>query len=676
MSVHAGGGPAGGSETEPPGKTAGEASEGRARRDTRSLGGRFRRGLRLSLLNTVLSRAGTFLLGMLLARLLVPEQFGVYAAALVVAQLLLTVNDLGAAAALVRRPDAPVRATSDPTSARPEAGASVGLAAVHGGPDRLVAGDPRAVEAAVETGADAPRSADETSSSRDAETTGVDGVGAEAVEADAIDAVLPTAWTLSVLWGAVGAVICLVSAPWLADLLGSPAATDLIRVMAVTLLLDGFASVPAAMLTRELRQARRLVADVSGMAVNLTVTTLLALGGLGPWALVIGNVTGTVVTVVLVMGLARVWPRFGFDRAHGAEITRCGAAMLGASVLLVVVQATPQAVTGSLLGAGTLGFFYLASNMANWPAVLVSATVERVALATFSRARDAGHDLSRAVSAVLGLVCAVVLPGGVALAILAEPLIEVVYGPRWSLASAALSGLALVSVARVIAELVFSLLIAVDAMASSVLLLACWAAASIPATIWAAQVWGLAGVAWAQASAALLVALPIHLLALRRARVSLRTVVGGAAVPLFSALGCGAVLTGLRGLGLPVLIEILLGGLVVGAVVTGGVLRAQHRVTAALGTTGTTAAETPAWDGSVRDGSSPDGSVPGGSARGDAARDGSGIGGSAIPADVTPAGVTPADAVPPAEVPPGVVQQVRSAAGAARPEAASGDATR
>ncbi|WP_030104565.1 oligosaccharide flippase family protein, partial [Actinoalloteichus caeruleus] len=61
------------------------------------LGARVRRGLGLSLANTLLSRVGTFAMGIVLARLLAPDEFGVYAAALVVQHLLLAVNDLGAA---------------------------------------------------------------------------------------------------------------------------------------------------------------------------------------------------------------------------------------------------------------------------------------------------------------------------------------------------------------------------------------------------------------------------------------------------------------------------------------------------------------------------------------------------------------------------------------------------
>ncbi|WP_157163139.1 oligosaccharide flippase family protein, partial [Actinoalloteichus spitiensis] len=87
--------------TAPPGAAGhpGEQGDGGG-----GLGARVRRGLGLSLANTLLSRVGTFAMGIALARLLAPDEFGAYAAALVVQNLLLAVNDLGAAAAVVRQP--------------------------------------------------------------------------------------------------------------------------------------------------------------------------------------------------------------------------------------------------------------------------------------------------------------------------------------------------------------------------------------------------------------------------------------------------------------------------------------------------------------------------------------------------------------------------------------------
>jgi O-antigen/teichoic acid export membrane protein len=64
--------------------------------------GTIRRALSLSLLNTVVARAGTFLAGIVLARLLAPADFGVYAVALVALTALLSLNELGVSVALVR----------------------------------------------------------------------------------------------------------------------------------------------------------------------------------------------------------------------------------------------------------------------------------------------------------------------------------------------------------------------------------------------------------------------------------------------------------------------------------------------------------------------------------------------------------------------------------------------
>lgn len=69
------------------------------------LGHQVRRGLAWSTLNNVALRAGTFAVGVVLARLLTPDQFGVYAVAFTVQAVLVTLADLGLSADLIRQPD-------------------------------------------------------------------------------------------------------------------------------------------------------------------------------------------------------------------------------------------------------------------------------------------------------------------------------------------------------------------------------------------------------------------------------------------------------------------------------------------------------------------------------------------------------------------------------------------
>jgi lipopolysaccharide exporter len=72
---------------------------------TAGLGGQIRRGLAWSTVNNLLLRMGSLALGILLARLLSPEQFGVYAIALAVQAVLMTLADMGLSADLIRCED-------------------------------------------------------------------------------------------------------------------------------------------------------------------------------------------------------------------------------------------------------------------------------------------------------------------------------------------------------------------------------------------------------------------------------------------------------------------------------------------------------------------------------------------------------------------------------------------
>lgn len=65
----------------------------------------LRQGLAWSSLSSILLRIGTFMTGIVLARLLVPAQFGVFAIALTVQTVLITLADLGLSSDLIRSKD-------------------------------------------------------------------------------------------------------------------------------------------------------------------------------------------------------------------------------------------------------------------------------------------------------------------------------------------------------------------------------------------------------------------------------------------------------------------------------------------------------------------------------------------------------------------------------------------
>ncbi|NUT50003.1 MAG: oligosaccharide flippase family protein [Saccharothrix sp.] len=76
--------------------------EREARAEAGAIGRKAGRGLRWSLLGTLATKAGSFAMGLVLARLLTPADFGMYAVALAATQFVMHVNDAGIIAATVQ----------------------------------------------------------------------------------------------------------------------------------------------------------------------------------------------------------------------------------------------------------------------------------------------------------------------------------------------------------------------------------------------------------------------------------------------------------------------------------------------------------------------------------------------------------------------------------------------
>ena len=87
-------------------------------------------------------------------------------------------------------------------------------------------------------------------------------------------------------------------APSVATFLGSPGATNLIRLLSLCVIIDGFVCVPFSLINREFMQGRRLVVEAARFVVTTGVTWLLAFAHLGAISFAWGNVAGNVVTLI------------------------------------------------------------------------------------------------------------------------------------------------------------------------------------------------------------------------------------------------------------------------------------------------------------------------------------------------------------------------------------------
>ena len=437
---------------------------------TPSLGRLIGRGAAWSGLNAVVLRLGSFVMGIVVARILDPTDFGIFAVALTVYGIVVNLSELGVSAALIREP-------------------------------------------------------------KD------------------VDELAPTVFTIALGSSSLLGLAMFVTAPMLAEMLGSAAAAPTLRVLSLTVVLSGFTALPHALLVRRFQQEKRFFIDGASFLVANGLLIVLALNGSGAMALAWSRVLGLVVEAILLFIVVpdRYLP--GFKKKVARQLLRFGLPLTGASIVGFLIGNSDYVIVGHSLGATSLGLYLLAYNIAGWPISVLTGIVGGVAMPTFARVQHDAKRLSHSAANALSLLASIAFPVSALLFALAEPLVICVYGSKWSGAVIALRALALFGALRVPIDLFNSVLTASGRTRALLSIQIGWLVALLPLLIVGVDRYGIEGAGLAHVVVSALVVLPAYLLILRRAGVQSRPLAGAVVRPAIASLVAGAAAYAIAGSG-------------------------------------------------------------------------------------------------------------------------------
>src|ERR1700694_1060337 len=291
----------------------------------------------------------------------------------------------------------------------------------------------------------------------------------------------------------------------------TPEATGVLRLLVLTVVINGIDAVPGALLTRSFRQDRRTIADLVGSVLSIGLSIALALAGEGAWSLAWGRLFGNMVNSSLVIrfSLKRYWP--GFHRDAARRLLAYGVPLAGSTLLSVAVLNVDYVIVGRTLGTIALGFYLLAFNISSWPINFFSVAIQQVSIAGFAKLQDDRAKLHSGFIRSMTLLAVLTVPICVLMSALGHSLVEVVYGAKWTAAAGALQFLALLALIRVGQNLAFDALIAVGKARATVWLQCGWLVILIPTLLAGAHIDGIRGVAIGQILVGVSVVIPLYL---------------------------------------------------------------------------------------------------------------------------------------------------------------------
>ena len=257
---------------------------------------------------------------------------------------------------------------------------------------------------------------------------------------------LHSAFTLNLLISGGLCAAGIAAAPAIASIFGVPGEADLFRLAVLSLLLTGLGNIQDAILLRDLAFRSRILPELTRNVVSGAVSVVLALGGLGAASLVVGLLAGRVAWVGMLWLVTAYRPRLRIDRRIAWSMGSYGLGATVLSVISVIATRADVVVVGTVLGPAALGIYTIAYRIPELGIRNVSWSFSRVAFPALSmmRALDRGQ-LAGATTTLLRYQSLVAVPIAAMLAVLASPLVVVLFSSAWQAAGPVMSALAVVA---------------------------------------------------------------------------------------------------------------------------------------------------------------------------------------------------------------------------------------
>ena len=226
-------------------------------------------------------------------------------------------------------------------------------------------------------------------------------------------------------------VVLLLCAPWVANFYHMPLLKDVLRVMSVVLIINGFSVIQTTILTKQL--SFKLIAKANLLATIISVAVAIAAAymGLGVWSLVINNLLSAALTAIFLWLMNSWRPSLLFSWKSFRELFNFGGLMLLSSILNTLFENIQGLVIGRFYTAKDMGFYSQAKKLDEVPSSSISQIVTQVSFPVFSQIAS---DLSALRNSVRkNIICTtyLIFPLQVLLIVLAKPIFLLLFGDKW-----------------------------------------------------------------------------------------------------------------------------------------------------------------------------------------------------------------------------------------------------
>ena len=225
--------------------------------------------------------------------------------------------------------------------------------------------------------------------------------------------------------------VLFVAAPAIARFYSMPLLCMVLRVQAIELMINSFSVVQLSILKKNLKFKALAVRNILSSFIGLTSCIICAFWGMGVWSLVINVIVSRLLGVLLLWKASNWRPTLIFSWQSVKELFSFGGFMLLSSIVSSVYNELQSLLVGKFYSASDLGYVNQAKKLEGIPSGALSSVVTQVSFPVFSKLQDNVDALKYGLKKNVKSIQYINLPMMLLLMVIAEPLIELLYGERW-----------------------------------------------------------------------------------------------------------------------------------------------------------------------------------------------------------------------------------------------------
>lgn len=220
-------------------------------------------------------------------------------------------------------------------------------------------------------------------------------------------------------------------APLISKFYNNEILTSVLRVIAVTLILNALSIVQKTRLVKIVDFKSQSKVTLTSSLISAGIGILLAYSGYGVWALAIQHISNSLLQFVLYLTVTKWIPSFSWSVPSFKYVFDFGSKLLTANLIGVVYKNLYSIVVGKCYSPQDLGYFSRADQLASFPSNNMGNIISRVSFPIFSAIQDQDNRLLSAYRKLIKYSSFIIFPLMYGLWALSEPFIVTVLTDKW-----------------------------------------------------------------------------------------------------------------------------------------------------------------------------------------------------------------------------------------------------